>query len=104
MKARDRDAVVTGRSTGHPVRNIKNKLTRKIDNMEKEGIDKEKIEEMGSDKLREAVREGNIDNGSVMAGQIAGMIEDLKPVKEIIDNIINETIEVININKEYIRE
>src|SRR6056297_789757 len=104
MKARDRDAVVTGRSTGHPVRNIKNKLTRKIDNMEKEGIDKEKIEEMGSDKLREAVREGNIDTGSVMAGQIAGMIEDLKPVKEIIDNIINETIEVININKEYIRE
>jgi len=104
LSARDRDAVVTGRSTGHPVRNLKNKLTRKIDNMEKEGIDKKTIEEMGSGKLREAVREGNIDTGSVMAGQIAGMIEDSKPVQKIIDDIINETIEVINKNKDYIRE
>ncbi len=104
ISARDRDAVVTGRSTGHPVRNLKNKLTRKIDNMEKEGVDKETIEEMGSGKLREAVREGNIDTGSVMAGQIAGMIDESKSVQEIIDDIINETIEIINKNKDYIRE
>lgn len=102
--ARDRDAVVTGRSTGHPVRNLKNKLTRKIDNMEKKEAAKEKIEEMGAGKLREAVREGNIENGSVMAGQIAGMIKDELPVKEIIDNIIKETIEVIEKNRNYIRE
>lgn len=104
ISARDRDAVVTGRSTGHPVRNLKNKLTRKIDSLEKEGIDKEKIEELGSGKLRKAVREGKIDTGSVMAGQIAGMIDEIKPVKEIIDNIIDETIEIINKNKDYIRE
>ncbi|MCF8000706.1 MAG: enoyl-[acyl-carrier-protein] reductase FabK [Halanaerobiales bacterium] len=103
-KARDRDAVVTGRSTGHPVRNLKNKLTRKIDNMEKQEAAKEKIEEMGAGKLREAVREGNIETGSVMAGQIAGMIDDELPVKEIINNIINETIEVIEKNRNYIRE
>lgn len=102
--ARDRDAVVTGRSTGHPVRNLKNQLTRKIDNMEKKEAAKEKIEEMGAGKLREAVREGNIETGSVMAGQIAGMIEDELPAKDIIDNIIEETIEIIEKSKDYIRE
>ena len=104
ISARDRDAVVTGRSTGHPVRNLKNRLTRKIDNMEKEGADKETIEEMGSGKLREAAREGNIDTGSVMAGQIAGMVDEILPVEEIINNIISETIEIINKNYDYIRE
>jgi len=104
ISARDRDAVVTGRSTGHPVRNLKNKLTRKIDNMEKGGIDKKEIEEIGSGKLREAVQDGNIETGSVMAGQIAGMINEIKPVKEIIDNIIDETIEIINKNRDYIKK
>lgn len=104
INARDRDAVVTGRSTGHPVRNLKNKLTRKIDNLEKEGINKEKIEEIGSGKLREAVIDGNIDNGSVMAGQIAGMVTDILPVHEIINNIISDTINVIKKNNDYIRE
>lgn len=104
ISARDRDAVVTGRSTGHPVRNLKNRLTRKIDNMEKEGVDKETIEEMGSGKLREAARNGNIDTGSVMAGQIAGMVDEILPVEEIINNIISETIEIINKNYDYIRE
>ncbi|MFO7815074.1 MAG: enoyl-[acyl-carrier-protein] reductase FabK [Halanaerobiales bacterium] len=102
--ARDRDAVVTGRSTGHPVRNLKNKLTRKIDNMEQKEITKEKIEEMGSGKLREAVCEGNVETGSVMAGQIAGMIEDVLPVKVIIEDIISDTIEVIKENRNHIRE
>ena len=72
--------------------------------MEKEGAKKEKIEEMGSGKLREAVQEGNIETGSVMAGQIAGMIDEIKPVKEIIDNIIADTIKVFNKNNDYIRE
>lgn len=104
INARDRDAVVTGRSTGHPVRNLKNKLTRKIDNLEKEGVDREKIEELGSGKLREAVIDGNIDNGSVMAGQIAGMVTDILPVEEIINNIISDTIRVIKKNNDYIKE
>jgi enoyl-[acyl-carrier protein] reductase II len=103
INARDRDAVVTGRSTGHPVRNLKNQLTRKIDKLEQEGVDKEKIEEIGSGKLREAVIEGNIDKGSVMAGQISGMVTDILPVKEIINNIISDTIKVIQKNNEYIR-
>lgn len=86
--ARDRDAVVTGRSTGHPVRNLKNKLTKEIDRLEKEGASPEKIEEVGSGKLRDAVIEGDVREGSVMAGQIAGMISEIKSVKEIMEEIM----------------
>ncbi|MGM0410122.1 MAG: enoyl-[acyl-carrier-protein] reductase FabK [Bacillota bacterium] len=94
LKAKDRDAVVTGRSTGHPVRNIKNKLTRKMEKLESKGVSKEKIEELGSGKLRLAAVEGETDHGSVMAGQIAGMIDDILSVSEIIDNTINECEEI----------
>lgn len=103
ISARDRDAVITGRSTGHPVRNLKNRLTRKIDKMEKQGENKEKIEEIASGKLQEAVCEGNIKTGSVMAGQIAGMIKEELTVQEVIDDIISETIKTINNNRKYIR-
>jgi enoyl-[acyl-carrier protein] reductase II len=86
--ARDRDAVVTGRSTGHPVRNLKNKLTKEIDRLEKEGATSEKIEELGSGKLRDAVIDGDVQEGSVMAGQISGMISEIKSVEEIIEEIM----------------
>ncbi len=95
LKARDRDAVVTGRSTGHPVRNLKNTLTRELDALEKKCVDPKKIEEIGSGKLREAVIEGNVDHGSVMAGQIAGMIKDIKTVKMILDEITESCAEVL---------
>ena len=88
--ARDRDAVVTGRSTGHPVRNLKNKLTKEIDRLEKEGAKPEEVEELGSGKLRDAVIDGDVDQGSVMAGQISGMISEIKSVREIVDEIIEE--------------
>lgn len=88
LGARDRDAVVTGRSTGHPVRNLKNKLTKELDKLESQGIDPKKIEEIGSGKLRDAVVDGDVKEGSVMAGQISGMISEIKSVKEIIEEII----------------
>ena len=90
VSARDRDAVVTGRSTGHPVRNLKNKLTRKIKKLENKGADSEKIEELGSGKLRDAVIDGDVKEGSVMAGQISGMISEIKPVAEIITEIMDQ--------------
>lgn len=90
LGARDRDAVVTGRSTGHPVRNLKNKLTKEIDKLESQGVDPKKIEELGSGKLRDAVIDGDVQEGSVMAGQISGMISEIKSVKEIIAEIIEE--------------
>ena len=91
MNAKDRDAVVTGRSTGHPVRNLKNKLTRKMEKLENSGAAKEKIEELGSGKLRLAAKDGDIENGSVMAGQISGMVNNILPVSEIINNLISES-------------
>jgi enoyl-[acyl-carrier protein] reductase II len=96
VMANDRDAVVTGRSTGHPVRNLKNSLTKMMDKLEREGVSKEKIEEVGTGRLQLAVREGNVEEGSVMAGQSAGLINDIKPVKNIIENILIEMEKTIN--------
>ncbi|MFW5872611.1 MAG: enoyl-[acyl-carrier-protein] reductase FabK [bacterium] len=104
LKAKDRDAVVTGRSTGHPVRNLKNKLTRKIQKMEDEGVSPETIEEMGTGRLRRAAREGDVKAGSVMAGQIAGLVNEIMPASEIIDNIIHSAENIIENNYNSIRE
>ncbi|QIB26231.1 enoyl-[acyl-carrier-protein] reductase FabK [Caloranaerobacter azorensis] len=94
LKAGDRDAVVTGRVTGHPVRSIKNKLTKKFIKLEKEGADKETIEKLGIGTLRNAVLNGDVENGSVMAGQISGLIKEIKTCKEVIEDIISEAIKV----------
>ncbi|ADD02544.1 enoyl-(acyl-carrier-protein) reductase II [Thermoanaerobacter mathranii subsp. mathranii str. A3] len=95
LKAKDRDAVVTGRSTGHPVRSLKNKLTREFEKLEQMGASKEQLEKLGEGKLRAAVVDGDVEYGSVMAGQIAGLINDIKPVKEIIEDIMKQASEVI---------
>ncbi|WP_027340536.1 enoyl-[acyl-carrier-protein] reductase FabK [Halonatronum saccharophilum] len=88
IKAKDRDAIVTARSTGHPVRNLKNKLTRKIDKLEKEGAPKEKIEELGIGRLQRAVIDGDVVEGTVMAGQVAGMVNKIESASEIINDIM----------------
>lgn len=95
IKAGDRDAVVTGRSTGHPIRNLKNTLTRTLDEMEKKGVNKEEIEKLAAGSLRKAAIDGDIENGSVMAGQIAALIKEIKPVGEIIEEIVREAEELL---------
>jgi enoyl-[acyl-carrier protein] reductase II len=90
VNAKDRDAVATGRSTGHPVRCLKNKLTRKFEELESAGADKQEIEKLGAGALRKAVVEGDMQHGSVMSGQIAGLIKDIKPCKVIIEDLIKE--------------
>ncbi len=90
IKSRDRDAIVTGRSTGYPVRVLKNKFTKEYLELEEQGVPFEELEELGAGRLRLAVIEGDMDNGSVMAGQISGMIKDIKSCEEIINDIINE--------------
>ncbi|MDN5331135.1 MAG: enoyl-[acyl-carrier protein] reductase [Tepidanaerobacteraceae bacterium] len=87
LKATDRSTVVTGRPTGHPVRVLKNKLAREFEILEKKGAGKEEYEALGTGKLKAAV-EGDAEYGSLMAGQIAGLINDIKPVKEIIEEIM----------------
>ena len=96
IKAKDRDAVVTGRSTGAPVRALKNKLTREYDRLEKEGASFEEIEQLGVGGLRRAFMEGDTEMGSLMAGQSAAMIHDILPCKTIIENYFDkDTCEVI---------
>ncbi len=95
VKAKDRDTVVTGRSTGHPVRILKNKLAREFMKLEASGAPAEELERLGEGKLRLAAREGDVKNGSVMAGQIAGLIRDIKPVSRIIGDIMSEAESVI---------
>lgn len=94
--AKDRDAVVTGRTTGHPVRSLKNKLTREFDALEDRRATVEEIEVLGKGRLQAAVINGDVVNGSVMAGQISGLICDVKPCQDIIDELIGNTNGVID--------
>jgi enoyl-[acyl-carrier protein] reductase II len=94
--AQDRATVVTGQSTGHPVRCLENKLTRQFTALEKAGVPKEELEQFGSGRLSLGVIQGNVEEGSLMAGQIAGLIKEIKPVKVIIEDIIAEAEKVID--------
>lgn len=90
LAAQDRATVVTGESTGHPVRCLENKLTHQFMALEKAGASKAELEEFGSGRLFSGVIQGNIEDGSLMAGQIAGLIKEIKPVKVIIEDIMAE--------------
>lgn len=90
IKANDIDTVVTGRVTGHPIRVIKNKLSRAFISLEKQGGLKEEFEKLGSGALAKAVIEGEADYGSLMAGQIAGLVKKEQPAKEIIEEMFEE--------------
>lgn len=85
--AKDIDSEVTGRSTGHPVRSIRNKMTREYLRLEKEGASFEELEHLTLGSLRNAVMDGDVVNGTVMAGQIAGLIKEEKSCKDIIESI-----------------
>ncbi|OAA83024.1 enoyl-[acyl-carrier-protein] reductase FabK [Clostridium ljungdahlii] len=91
LKAKDIDTQVTGRATGHPVRVLRNKLVRKFQLLEKNGASMEEYEKLGRGALSRAVREGDVDNGSVMAGQIAGLVFKEQSCDEIIQEIFKET-------------
>lgn len=91
IAAKDIDSVVTGRSTGHPVRVIRNKMSKQYLAMEKEDISIEELERMTAGSLRKAVVEGDVVMGSVMAGQIAGLISKKQTCNEIIQELMDET-------------
>ena len=88
LRAKDRSTVLTGVSTGHPVRVLENALTREFAALEKQQASTEELDKLGAGKLRLAAREGDVHQGSVMIGQIAGMIHDVKPVKTIIEELV----------------
>ena len=89
LKAKDRSTVVTGRTLGHPARVLHNKLTRKYQELEAAGAPAEELEKLGVGSLHRATHEGDVDNGSVMIGEISGMLNDIKPVKTIIEDIVS---------------
>lgn len=97
LDAKDIDTIVTGRPTGHPVRVLKNKLARRFQMLEREGAALEKYEELGKGALPRAVKDGDIDMGSVMAGQIAGLVNKKQSAKEIVEEIFAEA--ELSINK-----
>ncbi len=88
LKAKDRSTVLTGISTGHPVRVIENKLARDFLALERRGASVEEFGNLGAGKLRAAACEGDVTNGSVMVGQISGLIQEVKTVREIIQDIV----------------
>ncbi|MBM6690277.1 MAG: enoyl-[acyl-carrier-protein] reductase FabK [Candidatus Fusobacterium pullicola] len=90
LKAKDRSTVSTGNYTGHPVRVIENKFAKQILEMEKVGAPKEEIEQLGTGKLRLAVVDGDVENGSVMAGQVAAMVNEPMSTKEILEGFMRE--------------
>lgn len=90
IKARDIDSEVTGLSHGHPIRQIRNKMSREYLRLEKEGASLEQLEQLTLGSLRKAVVDGDVTNGTVMAGQIAGMISREQPCGEIIKEIMEQ--------------
>ncbi|WP_314641021.1 enoyl-[acyl-carrier-protein] reductase FabK [uncultured Veillonella sp.] len=96
LKAKDRATVMTGLTTGHPVRIIDNSLAHKYKNLEFSGGSKEELEALGAGTLRLAAIDGDVKEGSVMIGQISGMLTDIKPCATIIKDIMTETETVIN--------
>ncbi|HAB0020569.1 TPA_asm: enoyl-[acyl-carrier-protein] reductase FabK [Listeria monocytogenes] len=95
IKASDRDTMVTGRKAGAPVRSIKNKMIKEYIRLEEENADRDTLEELTLGSLRKAVQEGDTDNGSVMAGQIAGLITEIKPCKDVIEEMMTDAKNVI---------
>ncbi|MBN1848526.1 MAG: nitronate monooxygenase [Deltaproteobacteria bacterium] len=88
LRARDTDTTVTGRSTGLEFRVLKNSLSQKVLEMERAGKDREEIDSVSIGGLRRAAEEGDVENGSVMMGQISGMISDILTVKELFEKIM----------------
>lgn len=96
IKAKDRDAVVTGRSTGAPVRALKNKLTKEYQRLEAMNASAEEIEQLGVGGLRRAFEEGDTQMGSLMAGQSAAMVKEILPCAEIIKSYFEDIDSVLN--------
>lgn len=95
IKARDIDSRVTGRTNGHPVRALRNEMTKQYIELENKGADFEELENLTLGGLRKAVVEGDVVHGSVMAGQIAGMVKERLTCKALIDKLVKETDAII---------
>lgn len=96
IKAKDIDSEVTGLSHGHPVRQLRNNMTKEYLKLEKEGVPMEELEYLTLGSLRKAVMDGDTINGTVMAGQIAAMVKEIQPCKDIIEEIMTDAKKLLN--------
>ncbi len=96
IKAKDIDSEVTGLSHGHPVRQLRNNMTKEYLKLEKEGVPMEELEYLTLGSLRKAVMDGDTTNGTVMAGQIAAMVKEVQPCKDIIEEIMTDAKKLLN--------
>ena len=90
LKAKDIDSAVTGRTHGHPVRCLRNQMTREYVKLESEGKSFEELEYLTLGTLRKAVQEGDVVKGTVMAGQIAGMVNKEQTCREMIEEMMEQ--------------
>jgi len=95
LEAVDTSTALTGEKFGAPVRGIKNELTKRYHELEEQSSTLMELEELTLGSLRRAVYDGDVENGSVMAGQIAGLVNEIRPVKNIIKDVIKEAREVL---------
>ena len=95
LEAVDTSTTLTGEKLGAPVRGIKNELTKRYHELEEQSSTLMELEELTLGSLRRAVYDGDVENGSVMAGQIAGLVNEIRPVKNIIEDVIIEAREVL---------
>lgn len=100
LNARDSDTTVTGRTTGAPVRILKNKMARKYLSLEKQGTPLEELEKITLGALRRAVFDGDMETGSVMAGQVAGMLHEIRPVRDILATLYADGMRVLHTTQE----
>ena len=95
VNASDRSTILSGQSTGYPLRALENKFTREFIDKENTGIPIEELFQLGVGKMRQGMIDGDIEEGTLLAGQIAGMIKEIKPVKAIIEEIAAEAKAII---------
>lgn len=96
IKAKDTSSIVTGRGSGAPVRVLKNQMATKYLNMSYAGASLEELEKLTLGSLRKAILDGDVDNGSFMAGQISGLIAEVRSVKQILEDLINPIEKYLN--------
>ena len=96
IRAKDIDSAVTGRSHGHPIRQLRNQMTRDYIQKEQEGVPFEELELLAAGSLRNAVIDGDVKHGTVMAGQIAGLVKKEQPCREIITEIMEQGLALLN--------
>ena len=97
VDAKDTDSIVTGRTTGHPCRNVKTKFSKKLASGEMNGtITPDEFEQITLGSLRKAVQDGDLEEGSFLCGAIAGMVKKVQPAKEIVEEMFAEAEKLLN--------